>query len=447
MLGLTLAKRLAEHGQRVTILEAAPTLGGLASPWKLGDITWDRHYHVTLLSDTHNRAFLAELGLEKEMRWVETKTGFFTNEKLVSMSNSWEFLNFPPLNFIEKIRLGATIFYASRIHDWRSLEQVPVTEWLEKFSGTGTFQKIWQPLLRAKLGEAYKKTSAAFIWASIQRMYKARRTGMKKEMFGYLPGGYARILDRAAEVLTDLGVDIRLSQPVARVLSTDAGHVEVTTTDDEIHNFDRLVFTTPSSVIANVCPQMAGDELHRHQQVEYLGIICASVLLRKPLSKYYVTNITDSSIPLTGVIEMTTIVDPDELGGHSLVYLPKYITADDPAWEWTDDEVREKFLAPLDRMYPEFSRDDIVAFRVSRVRHVMAIPTLNYSQHLPPTVSDLPGVFTINSAQIVKGNLNVNETIELAENSFKKVLLPLLSRQISAKPQAATRGLATNFSE
>src|SRR5947208_1495630 len=66
-LGMTLAHRLAQHGQDVTLFEAAPALGGLASAWSLGDVVWDRHYHVTLLSDAYLRALLTELGLEKEM--------------------------------------------------------------------------------------------------------------------------------------------------------------------------------------------------------------------------------------------------------------------------------------------------------------------------------------------------------------------------------------------
>ena len=41
---------------------------------------------------------------------VETKTGFYTDGKLYSMSNSLEFLRFPPLGLLSKLRLGATIF-------------------------------------------------------------------------------------------------------------------------------------------------------------------------------------------------------------------------------------------------------------------------------------------------------------------------------------------------
>ena len=65
--------------------------------------------------------------------------------------------------------------------------------------------KVWLPLLRAKLGENYRETSAAFIWASIARMYAARRGGMKEELFGYVPGGYARIIQHFAETCRACG--------------------------------------------------------------------------------------------------------------------------------------------------------------------------------------------------------------------------------------------------
>ncbi len=55
-LGMTLAHRLAQQGKKVTLFEAAPYLGGVASAWTLGDIVWDRHYHVILLSDKFLRS-------------------------------------------------------------------------------------------------------------------------------------------------------------------------------------------------------------------------------------------------------------------------------------------------------------------------------------------------------------------------------------------------------
>ncbi len=227
-LGLTLALRLSQKGHDVTVFESSPEIGGLASVWQIGDLTWDRHYHVVLLSDSFTRKIIEEVGLKDQFEWVETKTGFYTDGELVSMSNTLEFLTFKPLDLISKFRLGATIFYASKVKNWRALEKVTVEEWLTKLSGKKTFDKMWRPLLKAKLGEAYTETCAAFIWATIQRMYAARNSGLKKEMFGYVRGGYASVLKRFAEVLDEKGVEIRLNSRVGKIETLESGKISLT---------------------------------------------------------------------------------------------------------------------------------------------------------------------------------------------------------------------------
>jgi protoporphyrinogen oxidase len=251
-------------------------------------------------------------------------------------------------------------------------------------------------------------------------MYAARRTGLKKEMFGYVPGGYARIFERFAEVLRGLGVEFSTSHALKSVRrDRQSERVQL-----EFHNgyrpqFDNVVLTIPATAISHVCPDLREDEKQRFDGVEYLGVVCASVLLKKPLAGYYVTNITDTWVPLTGIIEMSAIVDRRELGGHSLIYLPKYVPSADPMFERPDADIREEFLGTLEKMYSHFSRGDVLEFKVGRARNVMALPTLNYSKNLPPVVTSIPGVYAINSALIVKGNLNVNETIQAADEALE----------------------------
>ncbi|MDQ3799033.1 MAG: NAD(P)/FAD-dependent oxidoreductase [Acidobacteriota bacterium] len=448
-LGLTLALRLAETGAKVTVFESASEIGGLAGAWQIGDVVWDKHYHVTLLSDSYTRKIVSELGLENEFNWVETKTGFYTGGRLVSMSNAVEFLKFPPLNLTGKFRLGATIFCASRVKDWKRLEKIPVEEWLTRLSGRRTFEKIWKPLLKAKLGEAYRETSAAFIWATIQRLYAARNSGLKKEMFGYVRGGYARVLERFGEVLREKGVRIHLNSRVEKIEKLEDGKVRIfaarrtekfrekikinslqnlseisvlaapPVADDSAFEFDSVILTCPASVAAKICPQLTESEKTKLENVKYQGIVCASLLSKNSLSDFYVTNITDET-PFTGIIEMSALADKREFGGNALVYLPKYVAPTDELFEKSDAEIEEIFLTALEKMYAHFQRKDVLAFKVSRVRQVFPIPTLNYSENLPPAKTSLENVFVINSAHIVNGTLNVNETVQLAEKFFEE---------------------------
>src|SRR5439155_45095 len=171
-----------------------------------------------------------------------------------------------------------------------------------------------------------------FIWAIIARMYAARRTGLKKEMFGYVPGGYARILERYAEQLASEGVRIELARAAAKVEPTAADGVAITLADGTRRAFDQVAFAL------------------------------------------------------------------------------------------SDQQLQESFLSALERMYRHFRRDDVVCFRVSRVKYVLAISTLGYSDRVPPMTTSIPGLHIVNSAHIVNGTLNVNETIQLAEKAATRLL-------------------------
>jgi protoporphyrinogen oxidase len=427
MLGAALALRLRAQGHRVTLIESAPSVGGLASAQSVGDIRWDRFYHVILLSDSHLRGLLEEIGLADQLKWGTTRTGFYIDGHLYSLSSSLEFLQFSPLSFIDKLRLGWTILHASRISDGAPLERLTATKWLARHSGKRTFERIWRPLLRAKLGEHYDKASAAFIWAIIARMYAARRSGLKREMFGYVDGGYDRILPRVHATLESRGVEVLCGRPATSVVAGSA-MVEVHLAGGDTLAFDDAVLTVPCRVVASLCPQLTAAERDRLSRVLYQGVICPSLLLARPLADYYVTNITESWVPFTAVIEMTALVDPATFGGRSLVYLPRYLPQDDPTWRRSNADIVEESLGALERMYPNFRRSDVIASEVARARDVLAVPTLDYSRTLrPPLETSVPHVYVVNSAQISNGTLNVNETLALAAEQ-SAALAPLLAQ-------------------
>jgi protoporphyrinogen oxidase len=174
-------------------------------------------------------------------------------------------------------------------------------------------------------------------------------------------------------------------------------------------------------IAAQLCPELKREERERLGGIEYMGIVCASLLLKQPLHGYYVTNITED-VPFTAVIEMSALVDRAELGGYTLAYLPKYVSSGDVFLSASDEEVRERFVPALLRMCPQLSESDILAFRVSREKYVMALPTLGYSGRLPAMTTSVPGLSIVNSAHIVNGTLNVNETLQCGERAVHMLL-------------------------
>jgi hypothetical protein len=61
---------------------------------------------------------------------------------------------------------------------------------------------------------------------------------------------------------------------------------------------------------------------------------------------------------------------------------------------------------------------------------VLAVPTLDYSErHAPPLATSLKRVSVLNSAQIINGTLNVNETLAVAEAGLGALLQRIKSRR------------------
>jgi protoporphyrinogen oxidase len=431
VLGMMLALRLRSAGLQPVIIEAAPAPGGLASSDAIGAYQWDRFYHVILKSDGELLRLLEELELGDALQWGYTQTACYAGGRFHPLTTSLDFLRFPLLNLVEKARLAATILYASRITDWQHLERETSARWLARWSGAGTYNRLWLPLLRSKLGENADRASAAFIWAIIARMYAARRSGLKREMFGYVDGGYQRILHRFREHLEERGVEFVCGSPVAAVRPFPGG-VGVRLGDGTELEADAAILTVPCTHIRTLCPDLTAEENARLGRVVYQGIICPSFLLRVPLGGHYITSITDRWVPFTAVIEMTALVDRERFGGNTLVYLPHYLTQQSPVWQQSDGEIVEAALDALLRMYPKLRRSDIISSRVARAREVLAVSTLNYSRDaLPPMETSLPNVYIVNGAQIAAGTLNVNETVMLANRQAAAFLERLPQRAVA----------------
>lgn len=422
IMGMTLAMRLAQRGFDVTLFEASGKVGGLAGTIDRAGVTYDKFYHVILMSDISTRKVIREIGLENDLRWVETKTGFFSGGKLYSMSNIIEFLKFPPLSLLDKLQLGLTIVLASFIKDWHRMEGIPVEKWLKRWSGRNVFEKIWLPLLKAKLGDHYKDTSALFIWATIQRMYAARRTGLKKEMFGYIKGGYNVINDAFEQKLAKLGVKLILNSKINLLNRAESGRITIESFGSGEFEFDNVISTLPSDLSVQIAPLLKSEEIQQHKSIKYLGVICPSILLTRSISKFYVTNIIDDWPIFTGIIESTALIDPAEIGNMNLIYLPKYVDPSSNLFDMSDVELQKYFLGSLLRMYPDLLESEIIQWNFASARRVFALPVIDFSGILPSVVTSLKGYYIINSAQIINGILNINETVQVAESKLEEIL-------------------------
>ncbi|HEY6349382.1 MAG TPA: NAD(P)/FAD-dependent oxidoreductase [Candidatus Angelobacter sp.] len=419
--GLTAAFYLLRAGCQVTVLEARPQLGGLATYFDFGPFYWDKFYHCILTSDAPLLQLVADLGLSDEMRWTETKVGFYTNGRLHSMTTSMDMLRFPAISLWEKFRLGMGILSVARIQDGLALEQELIGPWLTRKFGSGNYHKLWEPLLKCKLGAARHQASASFIWATIKRLYSTReKNASKKERLGYVRGGYHTVFTRLAEQIEAQSGKIITGARVHQVSAGASGRVQVATAAGNL-DFDSVVATMPSSAFAQLVPGLETEYRARLGKMQYMGMVCGVMLLKRRLTPYYCTNLTDD-LPFTGIIEMTNLISLEETRGRHLVYLPKYTSPGDPLFEASEEEVWNLFYPNLKRVVPDLKEEDVERRFVFRERLVQPIPVLDYSTLVPPMQTSIPGLLLANTTQIVNSTLNNNEMVRISGKAVELVL-------------------------
>jgi protoporphyrinogen oxidase len=425
IMGTCIGYFLSQKGIEVEIFEASLMLGGLAGPLTLEDgTTVDRYYHAILSSDSHLRQLCEELGIADQLRFQETRMGFFYKGKIHSMNNIIEFLRFPPLGWIDRFRLGLTVLYAQFIRDWHSLESISVEKWLVRLGGKTTFKNIWLPMLKAKFDGSFDNTPATYIWARLVRMKSTRSGANQKEEAGHLIGGYITLIRAMADKIEAAGGKIHLQKPVSKIV-IEKNEARGFLIDGETHSFDLLISTVQPPILQHMIPDASSEYQDFLAQTKYLGIICPILVLDRPLTGYWTLNLTDDSIPFTGVIETTSYIDPQFVGGHHLVYLPKYTSPDSSLQKMTDEEIKVIWLNQLESMFPQFERKWMRYFLVQRARYVEPLHPLNGTHLIPSIYAPINNLYLATNAQIyptlTNGESISRKAREIAELIVSKI--------------------------
>lgn len=437
ILGLTLAYRLARRGTRVEVLEAAPELGGLAATHDYGHFHWDRFYHVILPTDRHLIGLLLDLGLEGELRWKRTLTGYHAGGRTYDMNGSRDFLRFPLLGLLDKARLGAMVAYASRFADPWPLYRVTAEEWLTRWCGRRGYEVFWRPLLRAKFGPYHDRVAAVFIWATLTRLLGARSAATQQESMGYVRGGYRTILGALSRALEESGASIRLGTPVRAARAVEGG-CELTLGGAAVREpgasggttvrYDQVYFTGPTRLARQVAapellPHIERTERENPTSAAYLGVACLTLALRRPLMPYYVLNVADPEIEVTGVVGMANLVDATEnTAGLRLYYVPRYLDSEDERLSASDESLTASLLdRGLKRLFPDLRAEDVVYQGIHRARLVQPLPLVRPQAVIAPGTPRPVRPFQIlNTSMLTCATLNNNDVVGLVDEFVER---------------------------
>jgi protoporphyrinogen oxidase len=203
----------------------------------------------------------------------------------------------------------------------------------------------------------------------------------------------------------------------------------------EVRHFDAVAATVQAPIYRRMIPQ-ASQEYHDFLgYTQYLGIVAPLMVLDRPLTGYWTLNITDERIPFTGVIETTAYIDPQYVGGHHLVYLPKYTAPESELQKKSDDEIREIWLHNLEVMFPDFDRSAIRYFLVHRERYVEPLHELNQTHMIPEVKTPVSNLYLATTAQIYPALTN-GESVSRFAQIAAETIVKGYSESVSAEDRS-----------
>src|SRR5450759_4081107 len=111
--GLAAAYDLSRAQHQVTIFEAAPTVGGLASGFKAPywDWTLEKFYHHWFASDAAILGLIKELGWRDQVIFRRPVTAMYHDGTFYPFDSALAVLRFPGIPFVDRVRCGMVALY------------------------------------------------------------------------------------------------------------------------------------------------------------------------------------------------------------------------------------------------------------------------------------------------------------------------------------------------
>ena len=416
--GTTLALRLAQAGLDVELLERAPTLGGLADRIELGGYKVDRFYHVIVPTDEHMLGLVDELGLSDKVRYNPVGVGFWIDGKMLPFNGIKDFLTFPALSILDRIRLARFVLACQRKSTYDDLENIPLLPWLEKLSSKTIVRKIWKPLLDSRFDGHHDELPATYMWARTRRMNNARTGKSKAETMGALDGGHQVLIEATARAAEAAGAKVRTGVPVTGLL-TEGGKVIGVQAQDGDRHYDLTIPTLQPPGLRRLLPADLQHLLDAYP-ARYQGVICVLLLVPHSLIEHYSVNICDET-PITTIVETSHAVGTDHTGGNRLVYLPRYCSTDSESYNLSDQEAYDRFTAKLAQLAPGFRHEDVIAWTVQRGPTVEPVYPMGVPPRIPPADPGVEGLRLVSGAQVYPRLLNGEAIIAYAEDVARDI--------------------------
>lgn len=404
-MGLAIAYQLIQDGHHPVLFEADDRVGGQTASFDFNGLTIERYYHFHCTSDDALLELLNELGLSNAMRWVETRMGYWYQNRVQPWGNPIALLTFRGLGWVAKFRYGLHAFISTQRNEWQPLDDVEASGWVKRWVGAEAWEVLWRRLFEYKFYEYSAQLSAAWIWSRIRRVGRSRYN-LFKEKLGYLEGGTSTLL-KALQAKVEAEGTLRLSARVSKVVLAD-GAVKGVEVDGAFEPFDRVFSTVPMPYVPRLIPDLPPEVLQAFTALKNIAVVCVITKLKKKVTDNFWLNTNDPEMDIPGLVEYTNLRPLD----CHVVYVPFYMPGEHAKYQEPDGAFADKVKRYLKKINPTLSDDDFIDLRVSRYRHAQPICGPEYLKTLPPAALPVQGLWVADTSYYYPEDRGISESVK-----------------------------------
>lgn len=416
-MGLAVAYQLAKDGHEPVVFEADDRVGGMTATFDFNGLEIERYYHFHCISDHAFLTMLDELNIGQKMHWVETKMGYWYQNKLQAWGNPLALLSFKGLGWVAKFRYGLHAFLSTKRDDWKPLDHVEASDWIRRWVGAEAYEVLWRRLFDYKFYDHVGNLSAAWIWSRIRRIGRSRYS-LFREKLGYLQGGSKTLLQAMSGAIDSHGGVIRLRTPVTKVV-IDQGQVAGVEVHGQVEAFNKVISTIPLPYVPRVMPDLPTDVLEKFKALKNIAVVCVIAKMAKPLTDNFWLNTNDPEMDIPGLVEYTNLQPLDK----HIVYVPFYIPGEHPKFADADEVFIQKVKRYLQKINPALADSDFLDVRASRYRYAQPICDPGYLEKLPPVALPVKGLWVADTSYYYPEDRGISESIGFGRQMAKDAVL------------------------
>ncbi|MEX2598173.1 MAG: hydroxysqualene dehydroxylase HpnE [Dehalococcoidia bacterium] len=401
--GMSAAWRLAEHGHAVTLVERRPYLGGRAYSFadrETGQEV-DNGQHVFLGCCTAYTRFLEDIGtleltsrqrrLRIEVRGPNGRSGVLSALSLPAPLHLFpSFLAYPHIGWREKLRAASALLRIRRERQPTKpdLQAQSFQEWLRRHGQSDrSIANFWDLIILPTLNDASADVSAAMGFMVFQEALLKSRHGAN---VGYAKAGLSEVMGNAVQAqLARRGARLLLEHTVEGISVEDSRVTHVTLAGGERIQSDAYISALPPGALANALPV----EWRKHPAFTlasfhtWAPIVNLHIWYDRPIGDFDFLAFVES--PVQWVFNRTRIAGLPGPGQYITVSLSG-------AWEYwpmSKNELRERFLAEMERLFPRARDANVERFIIVKEQHATFRSLPNGPRNRLPTATPIHNLF------------------------------------------------------